>query len=182
MIFQKSYGSYFSIFIVPFRLLLSGCITFIQLPFYYALTLSVPKEKRKDWYFYSASWQKRALKFWLILTNKRNFLKTANCSLNGHNAVVLNDSSRTFESKFCLLVLKFWPFKDSSCLYAFTVAYNGDSLQSQRKTDAERCVSYWGQWRSFLVSWFMDLFRIFVQSRPNGNNYGGLERKQSFKT
>lgn len=57
--------SFLSIFIVPFRLLLSACLTFIQIPFYYALTLSVPAEKRKDWYFYSASWQKRALEVWL---------------------------------------------------------------------------------------------------------------------
>ena len=69
-----SYGSQLnkifpSIFIVPFRLLLSACLTFIQIPFYYALTLSVPAEKTKDWYFYSASWQKHALKVWLEGTN-----------------------------------------------------------------------------------------------------------------
>jgi len=50
------------IFIVPFRILLSGCLTFIQLPIYYALKFSVPKDQRKDWYYYSANWQKRALK------------------------------------------------------------------------------------------------------------------------
>ena len=53
---------FLSIFIVPFRILLSGCLTFIQLPIYYALKFSVPKDQRKDWYYYSANWQKRALK------------------------------------------------------------------------------------------------------------------------
>ena len=76
---------------------------------------------------------------------------------------------------------RFRSFEDSSCMHAVAVAYNGDSLQSQRKTHAEKCVSCFGRWGPFFFSWYLDLLFIFLQSRPNGYNSGGMERKQSLK-